>query len=167
VAELAGITRRLLSEWEAGRGNPGFQQLNRVLAVLGLQMSIGKRTPHESTTAEVLSDGKRVGLLVRRGNVYTFRYDDGYFHSTAPPISLSLPKTRQEYIANYLFPFFSGLLTEGTNKSLQTRQLHLDEEDEFSRLLLTPTSRTFRSTACPPASTGSRPPTTCSAPVCT
>lgn len=51
VAELAGITRRALSEWEAGRGNPGFKQLNQVLAVLGLQLSIIKRTSNANPTS--------------------------------------------------------------------------------------------------------------------
>lgn len=51
VAELAGITRRALSEWEAGRGNPGFKQLSQVLAVLGLQLSITKRTSNADPTS--------------------------------------------------------------------------------------------------------------------
>lgn len=93
--------------------------------------------------AEVLDNGQRIGLLTRDATKYTFRYDDDYFKSKAPAISLSLPKTRQTYIANYLFPFFAGLLTEGTNKSLQTRQLHLDEADDFSRLLLTAHTQTI------------------------
>jgi y4mF family transcriptional regulator len=48
VADLAGISRRLLSEWEAGRGNPGFQQLNQVIDVLGLQLSITTRAIDET-----------------------------------------------------------------------------------------------------------------------
>jgi transcriptional regulator with XRE-family HTH domain len=51
VAELAGITRRALSEWEAGRGNPGFKQLSQVLAVLGLQLSITKRLSNANATS--------------------------------------------------------------------------------------------------------------------
>lgn len=93
--------------------------------------------------AEVLDNGRRVGLLTQEAGRYMFRYDDEYFHSSSPPISLSLPKTRQMYISNYLFPFFAGLLAEGTNKSLQTRQLRLDEEDDFSRLLLTAHTQTI------------------------
>lgn len=92
---------------------------------------------------EVLSNGRRVGLLSRDDTKYVFRYDDDYLQSNKPAISLSLPKTRQTYIANYLFPFFAGLLAEGTNKSLQTRQLHLDEADDFSRLLLTAHTQTI------------------------
>lgn len=50
VADLAGITSRLLSEWEAGRSNPGFKQLNKVLTVLGLQMIITENKPNEAPT---------------------------------------------------------------------------------------------------------------------
>ncbi|GAA4002220.1 HipA N-terminal domain-containing protein [Hymenobacter fastidiosus] len=93
--------------------------------------------------AEVLDNGQRIGLLTQEATKYTFRYDDNYFRSTAPAISLSLPKTRQTYVANFLFPFFAGLLAEGSNKSLQTRQLRLDAEDDFSRLLLTAHTQTI------------------------
>lgn len=94
-------------------------------------------------SAEVLDNGCRIGLLTRSADKYIFRYDEDYFRSDAPAISLSLPKTRQTYISNYLFPFFAGLLAEGTNKSLQTRQLRLDESDDFSRLLLTAHTQTI------------------------
>lgn len=93
--------------------------------------------------AEILNNGIRAGILSREPDKYVFRYDDDYFTSDAPAISLSLPKTRQTYIDNYLFPFFAGLLAEGTNKSLQTRQLHLSETDDFSRLLLTAHTQTI------------------------
>lgn len=37
---------------------------------------------------------------------YVFRYDDGYFaDSKMPAVSLTLPKTQQEYRSAYLFPF--------------------------------------------------------------
>ena len=39
--------------------------------------------------------------------VYTFRYDNTYFvDPTSPGISLTLPKTKQEYSSGTLFPFF-------------------------------------------------------------
>lgn len=40
VAELAGISSRQLLEWEAGRGNPSFAQLQSVLTTLGLSLTI-------------------------------------------------------------------------------------------------------------------------------
>jgi serine/threonine-protein kinase HipA len=70
--------------------------------------------------------------------IYRFRYEDDYFNNGAlPAISLTLPKTKQVYESNYLFPFFYGLLAEGVNKDIQCRLLRIDEEDDFTRLLKT------------------------------
>ena len=46
VAELASISLRSLKQMEAGQGNPGIQPLLRLLDVLGLQISIDKRTTY-------------------------------------------------------------------------------------------------------------------------
>lgn len=43
VAELAGLSGRQLAAWEAGRVSPGFGALQRVLHVLGLELSIAVR----------------------------------------------------------------------------------------------------------------------------
>jgi len=69
---------------------------------------------------------------------YRFRYEDDYYLNDAmPSISLTLPKTRQEYISPYLFPFFFNMLSEGVNRKLQARQLRIDEKDYFSLLYAT------------------------------
>lgn len=69
---------------------------------------------------------------------YIFRYDDAYFvNREKPAISLTLPKTQQEYQSNTLFPFFFNMLAEGVNKRLQCRQLQIHENDYFSLLLAT------------------------------
>ena len=44
TAELAGISLRNLKQIEAGRANPGLQPLLRLLYVLGLQLTLDKRT---------------------------------------------------------------------------------------------------------------------------
>ncbi len=97
----------------------------------------------KAKSAAVFYNAFYAGVLTKQGNKYTFRYDDEYLHSDGPPISLTFPKTRQQYVSNHLFPFFAGLLSEGTNKSLQTRQLRVDDGDEFSRLLLTAHTQTI------------------------
>lgn len=43
VADLAGSSGRQLLEWEAGRGNPSFVQLQAVLQVLGLAIKVELR----------------------------------------------------------------------------------------------------------------------------
>jgi len=69
---------------------------------------------------------------------YVFQYEPTYFaNPLCPPVSLTLPKTQREYRANYLFPFFFGLLAEGRQKERQCRELHIDEDDDFTRLLET------------------------------
>lgn len=79
------------------------------------------------------------GILERDpAGLYHFRYDDVYFLDPAmPPISLTLPKRQQAYVSDHLFAFFEGLLSEGVNKEIQCRLLKIDENDAFSRLLLT------------------------------
>ena len=80
------------------------------------------------------------------GQQYVFRYDDVYFHDMNQfAISLSFPKTQQEYVSRMLFPFFYGLLSEGINKQTQCRLLRIDENDHFSLLLATAKSDTIGS----------------------
>jgi HipA-like protein len=97
--------------------------------------------------AEVYNNGRLAGVL-EKGDTqrYVFTYDDSYFNDEdSYAISLSLPKTKQEYSSPVLFPFFYGLLAEGVNKQTQCRLLRIDENDHFSLLLATATSDTIGS----------------------
>ncbi len=73
--------------------------------------------------AHVFYNGILAGELTEFSpNEYVFRYDDGYFADPKmPAVSLPLPKTQQEYHAPHLFPYFYNLLSEGTNRALQSR----------------------------------------------
>jgi serine/threonine-protein kinase HipA len=88
---------------------------------------------------EVYRNGMLAGLLIEEDRRhYVFRYDDSYFSdSTKPAISLTLPKTQQEYKSEFLFPFFFNMLSEGVNRKLQCTQLKIDEEDNFGLLAAT------------------------------
>lgn len=44
VAELSGVSLRLIRELEAGRGNPGLNQLEKLVAVLNLQLVLMPKT---------------------------------------------------------------------------------------------------------------------------
>ena len=78
------------------------------------------------------------GTLTKDENGYTFRYADAYFANTSmPEISATMPKSQQEYHSRFLFPFFFGLLAEGYQKDRQCRELRIDENDHFTRLLET------------------------------
>lgn len=41
LAEIAGISLRSLKSIETGKGNPGIEQLTKVLDALGLKLTIG------------------------------------------------------------------------------------------------------------------------------
>ena len=44
VAELSGLSVRLLRELEAGRANPGLRQLEKIAAVLNLTLTLIPKT---------------------------------------------------------------------------------------------------------------------------
>ncbi|MBI5219205.1 MAG: HipA N-terminal domain-containing protein [Bacteroidia bacterium] len=89
--------------------------------------------------AEVYRNGILAGVLTEENRKsYVFRYESSYLNDiNKPAISLTLPKTEQEYRSKYLFPFFFNMLSEGVNKKLQCAQLKIDEEDHFGLLLAT------------------------------
>ena len=74
---------------------------------------------------------------------YMFLYEEVYYNSNLPAISLTLPKTQQQFFSNVLFPFFFNMLSEGSNKKLQSRLLKIDEEDYFGFLLKTTAHETI------------------------
>ena len=78
------------------------------------------------------------GELVKDDDGYLFRYDPTYFvDPSMPEVSATLPNTQREYHSKVLFPFFFGLLAEGAQKDRQCRELRIDENDHFTRLLET------------------------------
>lgn len=89
--------------------------------------------------AEVYLNGILAGILIELSrNEYVFRYDDEYYtDASKPAISLTLPKSKQEYKSEYLFPFFFHMLSEGHNRKVQSRYLHIDENDHFGIMLAT------------------------------
>jgi len=95
--------------------------------------------------ANVYRNGELVGELTRHDrHSYEFTYDEQWFNSPEkPPVSLTMPKTKQTYKADHLFPFFFNLLSEGVNRKLQSRQLKIDEENYFDLLLATAQSDTI------------------------
>lgn len=89
--------------------------------------------------AEVYRNGVLAGTLTETNNrTFEFRYDSSYFNdNTKPGISLTLPKKQLIYTANHLFPFFYNMLSEGSNRSVQLRQLKIDKKDFFGLLMAT------------------------------
>ena len=89
--------------------------------------------------ADILYKGRKAGLLTQNDNgSFTFQYVDFWLSdSSTPPISLTLPKTKEIYQSNYLFPFFYNMLPEGTNKEVVCKLMRIDRDDYFSLLLIT------------------------------
>lgn len=88
---------------------------------------------------EIYRNGTLAGTLTEENHRhFVFRYDDIYFNdANKPAISLTLPKTQQEYNSEFLFPFFFNMLSEGVNRKLQSTQLRIDEDDNFGLLMAT------------------------------
>lgn len=88
---------------------------------------------------EIYRNGSFAGLLSEvNSQHFVFKYDDIYFNdSSKPAISLTLPKSQQEYCNAALFPFFFNMLSEGVNRRLQSTQLKIDEDDHFGLLMAT------------------------------
>ena len=89
--------------------------------------------------ATVIYKDETAGTLTQLDDgSFVFRYDDAWWRtSDKPAISLTLPKTRQSYQSEYLFPFFFHLLPEGANKEAVCFALRIDKEDHFGLLLQT------------------------------
>lgn len=88
---------------------------------------------------EVYRNGILAGVLTEENRTsFLFRYNDDYYNNiNQAAISLTLLKSQQEYRSKYLFPFFFNMLSEGVNRSLQSMQLKIDEDDNFGLLMAT------------------------------
>ena len=88
---------------------------------------------------EVYVNDVKAGLLteLNPGKGYTFVYTEAYATSDMPPVSLTLPKRKEAYEAEYLFPFFTNLLPEGANRKVICREQRIDDKDFFGMLMAT------------------------------
>ena len=85
----------------------------------------------------VYMNNKRAGVLseMHPGRDYEFEYDREYLASSLPPVSLTLLKSSEVYKSESLFPFFTNLLPEGSNRQAICRASKIDEEDLFGLLM--------------------------------
>jgi len=89
-------------------------------------------------TARIFYNDRLAGLLSKEGSTYRYTYDKAYLTMAGSlPISLTLPLREAPYESDVLFPAFVNLLSEGSNKAMQTRLLKIDENDYFGLLLAT------------------------------
>ncbi|TBW51300.1 type II toxin-antitoxin system HipA family toxin [Marinobacter halodurans] len=86
--------------------------------------------------ANVYLHGELAGTLERRpdGDVI-FQYAPDYLALSRPPLSMSLPLREAPFIARGLPGYFSGLVSEGWLKRMQSQQQHIDPDDQFALLV--------------------------------
>lgn len=65
---------------------------------------------------------------------YVFTYHDGY---CGEPVCIAMPVRREPYHSDHLFPYFFNMLSEGSNRQIQSMLLHIDENDDFGIMLAT------------------------------
>lgn len=65
---------------------------------------------------------------------YVFAYEEGY---QGEPVCLAMPVRNEPYRSAYLFPYFYNMLSEGSNRQMQSMLLHIDETDDFGIMLAT------------------------------
>jgi len=85
--------------------------------------------------------GIEAGMLEETENGFVFRYDSAYLaEPDVAAISLTLPLRPEPFKSPHLFPFFEGLLAEGSLRELQCRTFRIDPDDSFGLLLKTAAS---------------------------
>lgn len=88
--------------------------------------------------AKILFKDEEAGILTQHDDgSFSFRYHDAWMAANKPSISLTLPKTEQEFHSKFLFPFFYNMLPEGSNKQVACKLNRIDQEDYFGLLMTT------------------------------
>lgn len=75
------------------------------------------------------------GKLSRREGIFTFQYDPEFLVGASEPLSLSLPLQPEPFVSDELHGFFSGLISEGWLRHLQSFSQKIDETDELKLLV--------------------------------
>lgn len=65
---------------------------------------------------------------------YVFTYKENY---QGEPVCLAMPVRKEPYRSNHLFPYFFNMLSEGSNRQVQSMLYHIDENDDFGIMLAT------------------------------
>lgn len=91
-----------------------------------------------SRSGHVYVNDRRAGTITEIADGFSFSYDAEYLADPrTAPISLTMPKRSEAYVAQHLFPAFCGILAEGSLATIQCRTQRIDERDLFGRLLAT------------------------------
>lgn len=91
--------------------------------------------------ARILYKDEDAGMLTQHDDgSFTFKYNDDWIDNpTKPAISLTLPKSENEFHSRHLFSFFYNMLPEGANKQVVCKLNRIDPKDDFGLLMTTAT----------------------------
>jgi serine/threonine-protein kinase HipA len=84
--------------------------------------------------AQVLFKGQQAGTVEETGSGYRFSYDPDFIDA-GHSIAVSFPLQAKPFESVRLFPFFEGLLPEGSYKEIVCRTIKIDEDDNFGLLI--------------------------------
>jgi serine/threonine-protein kinase HipA len=89
--------------------------------------------------AKILFKDEEAGVLTQHDDgSFTFSYKDTWVSdNNKPGISLTLPKTGEEFHSKFLFSFFYNMLPEGSNKQVVCRFNKIDQSDYIGLLMTT------------------------------
>ncbi len=84
---------------------------------------------------KVFVHDREAGILQETDDhTYVFTYHENY---QGAPVCLAMPVRHEPYRSDHLFPYFYNMLSEGENRQIQSRLLHIDENDDFGIMLAT------------------------------
>jgi len=84
---------------------------------------------------KVFVHDKEAGILQETDDrKYVFTYYKDY---QGEPVCLAMPVSQESYHSDHLFPYFFNMLSEGSNRQIQSMLLHIDEKDDFGIMLAT------------------------------
>lgn len=88
--------------------------------------------------AIVRNHGRVAGRLEELSECFRFTYATEYLaRPDATALSLTMPLRAEPHESPKLFPFFYGLLSEGSTRELQAKLHRIDESDDFGLLIAT------------------------------
>lgn len=96
-------------------------------------------------SAKILYKNQEAGILRQLNDgTFEFQYNENWMSiSSTPPISPTMPKKKDAYRSDFLFPLFYNMLPEGTNKESVCFNQRIDKNDDFGILMATAQSDTI------------------------
>ena len=88
------------------------------------------------TRAKVYINDTLCGLLTEDHEGYHFQYTAEYVVSGGTPLAPTMPLQAEEYVKEFMFPVFDGLIPEGWMLDIVDRNWKVNPRDRMRLLLL-------------------------------